>query len=155
MKLDFIHGYRGFDSRNNLHYLQDGDIVYHAAGAGIVLNTASNNQSFYLEHNDDIICLAVNQNPKYKVRSLMCCKGASTNHIIAKRCCYAHQGLKFHITGVGYTYKNSVYQLVQGRILSISNSVNYLRYMIFQIHPCTSYYTVFMQAYTLHSPPSP
>eukprot|EP00794_Sanderia_malayensis_P020047 gene20047-22014_t len=66
LKLDFIHGYRGFDSRNNLHYLSDGGIVYHAAGAGIVLNASKKSQSFYLEHTDDIICLAVNQNPKYK-----------------------------------------------------------------------------------------
>ena len=67
LSLDFVHGYRGFDSRNNLHYLPEGDIVYHAAGAGIVYNTTANKQSFYLEHTDDIICLAVNQNPKFKV----------------------------------------------------------------------------------------
>jgi len=66
LSLDFVHGYRGFDSRNNLHYLPEGDIVYHAAGAGIVYNTTANKQSFYLEHTDDIICLAVNQNPKFK-----------------------------------------------------------------------------------------
>ena len=37
-----MFGYRGFDCRNNLHFLNDGaDIVYHAAGAGIVLNIAS------------------------------------------------------------------------------------------------------------------
>ena len=67
MSLDFIHGYRGFDTRNNLHYLPDGRILYHAAGAGIVLNPQDMTQSFYLEHSDDIICLAVNQNPKFKV----------------------------------------------------------------------------------------
>lgn len=39
LDLSYIHGYRGFDCRNNLHYLNDGaDIVYHAAGAGIVQN---------------------------------------------------------------------------------------------------------------------
>lgn len=67
LTLDFIHGYRGFDTRNNLHYLPEGEIVYHAAGAGIVLSTANGVQSFYLEHTDDIICLAVNQHPKFKV----------------------------------------------------------------------------------------
>jgi len=37
-----VFGYRGFDSRNNLHYVNDGaDIVYHAAGAGIVKNLSS------------------------------------------------------------------------------------------------------------------
>lgn len=68
--MEFIHGYRGFDTRNNLHYLPEGDIVYHAAGAGIVLSTANGVQSFYLEHTDDIICLAVNEHPKFKVRQL-------------------------------------------------------------------------------------
>ncbi|XP_020620193.1 echinoderm microtubule-associated protein-like 6, partial [Orbicella faveolata] len=68
LSLEFIHGYRGFDTRNNLHYLPEGDIVYHAAGAGIVLSTANGIQSFYLDHTDDIICLAVNQHPKFKVR---------------------------------------------------------------------------------------
>lgn len=68
LTLDFIHGYRGFDTRNNLHYLPEGDIVYHAAGAGIVLSTANGVQSFYLEHTDDIICLTVNQHPKFKVK---------------------------------------------------------------------------------------
>lgn len=67
LNLDFVHGYRGFDTRNNLHYLPDGDIVYHAAGACIVLSTANGVQSFYLEHTDDIISLAVNQHPKFKV----------------------------------------------------------------------------------------
>ncbi|KAM7447232.1 Echinoderm microtubule-associated protein-like 5 [Porites harrisoni] len=66
LSLDFIHGYRGFDTRNNLHYLPEGEIVYHAAGAGIVLSTANGVQSFYLEHTDDIICLTVNQHPKFK-----------------------------------------------------------------------------------------
>ncbi|KAI0227896.1 Echinoderm microtubule-associated protein-like 6 [Lamellibrachia satsuma] len=67
MQLDMVLGYRGFDCRNNLHYLNDGtDVVYHAAGAGIVLNLSSANQSFYLQHTDDIICLCVNEHPKYK-----------------------------------------------------------------------------------------
>ncbi|XP_033734062.1 echinoderm microtubule-associated protein-like 6 [Pecten maximus] len=67
LQLDYVFGYRGFDSRNNLHYLNEGaDIIFHTAGAGIVQNLSSGQQSFYLEHTDDIICLAVNQHPKFK-----------------------------------------------------------------------------------------
>ena len=45
LELEHIHGYRGFDCRNNLHYLNDGaDIVYHAAGAGIVQNIEKGKQ---------------------------------------------------------------------------------------------------------------
>ncbi|CAF0889090.1 unnamed protein product [Brachionus calyciflorus] len=67
LKLSHIHGYRGFDCRDNLFYINDGTcIVYHAAAAGIVYDIAKNEQSFYLQHTDDIISLAVNENPKFK-----------------------------------------------------------------------------------------
>lgn len=62
-----MFGYRGFDCRNNLHYLNDGtDIIFHTAAAGIVQNLSTGSQSFYLEHTDDILCLTVNQHPKYR-----------------------------------------------------------------------------------------
>lgn len=39
LKLCHIHGYRGFDCRDNLFYINDGtNIVYHAAAAGVVLD---------------------------------------------------------------------------------------------------------------------
>jgi hypothetical protein len=67
LKLNHIHGYRGFDCRDNLFYISEGTaIVYHAAAAGIVLDLIKNSQTFYLEHTDDIISLAVNENPKFK-----------------------------------------------------------------------------------------
>ncbi|XP_055878559.1 echinoderm microtubule-associated protein-like 6 isoform X2 [Biomphalaria glabrata] len=67
LQLEYIHGYRGFDARSNLFYVNDGaDIVFHAAGTGIVQNLATSTQSFYLKHTDDIICLDVNQHPKLK-----------------------------------------------------------------------------------------
>lgn len=45
LQLEYVHGYRGFDSRNNLHYINDGaDIVFHAAGAGIVQNLSTGNR---------------------------------------------------------------------------------------------------------------
>ena len=67
LKLSHIHGYRGFDCRDNLFYINDGTaIVYHAAAAGIVLDLIKNTQSFYLEHTDDIISLCTNENPKFK-----------------------------------------------------------------------------------------
>ena len=45
LQLEYIYGYRGFDARDNLHYVNDGaDIVYHAAGAGIVKNLSTGKQ---------------------------------------------------------------------------------------------------------------
>uniref|UniRef100_A0A8C4H6J2 EMAP like 6 n=1 Tax=Dicentrarchus labrax TaxID=13489 RepID=A0A8C4H6J2_DICLA len=65
--LDHVFGFRGFDCRNNLHYLNDGtDIVYHTAATAIVHSLSNGTQSFYLEHTDDLLSLTVNQHPKYK-----------------------------------------------------------------------------------------
>ncbi|KAG8014924.1 Echinoderm microtubule-associated protein-like 6 [Nibea albiflora] len=65
--LEHVFGYRGFDCRNNLHYLNDGaDIVFHTAAAVVIQNLSAGTQSFYLEHTDDILCLTVNQHPKYQ-----------------------------------------------------------------------------------------
>jgi hypothetical protein len=35
LELEWVHGYRSEDSRNNLRYNADGEIVYVAAGVGI------------------------------------------------------------------------------------------------------------------------
>lgn len=51
--------YRGYDCRANLHYTQEGDIVYHIAAIGIVLSKNSGVQKHYLQHSDDILCLAL------------------------------------------------------------------------------------------------
>uniref|UniRef100_A0A672SZE4 EMAP like 6 n=1 Tax=Sinocyclocheilus grahami TaxID=75366 RepID=A0A672SZE4_SINGR len=66
LSLDHVFGYRGFDCRNNLHYLNDGaDIIFHTAAAAVIQNLSAGTQSFYLEHTDDILSLTVNQHPKY------------------------------------------------------------------------------------------
>jgi hypothetical protein len=66
LELDHIHGYRGFDCRDNLFYLADNEsIVYPAAGAGVIHNTRVGTQTFYLKHTDDIISMAVHNGAKY------------------------------------------------------------------------------------------
>lgn len=46
LALDHVFGYRGFDCRNNLHYLNDGaDIIFHTAAAGIVQNLSTGNST--------------------------------------------------------------------------------------------------------------
>uniref|UniRef100_A0A8C6PPY8 EMAP like 5 n=1 Tax=Nothobranchius furzeri TaxID=105023 RepID=A0A8C6PPY8_NOTFU len=64
--LELVFGYRGNDCRNNVHYLNEGaDVIYHTASVGIVLNLTTSCQSFYIEHSDDILCLTINQHPKF------------------------------------------------------------------------------------------
>lgn len=35
LELEWVHGYRSRDSRNNIGVMEDGSIVYHAAAVGI------------------------------------------------------------------------------------------------------------------------
>jgi WD40 repeat protein len=50
------------DKRNNLHYLKNGDLVYHAASLGIVHSPSTNKQKFFDQHKDDCISVAVHPN---------------------------------------------------------------------------------------------
>ncbi|OQR83272.1 microtubule-associated protein [Achlya hypogyna] len=60
LDLAFVHGYRGFDTRNNLRYGADASTcIYHTAAVGIVYSKAHHRQIFHFGHTDDIVCLAV------------------------------------------------------------------------------------------------
>eukprot|EP00742_Colponemidia_sp_Colp-10_P006323 GILJ01006777.1.p1 GENE.GILJ01006777.1~~GILJ01006777.1.p1 ORF type:complete len:2262 (-),score=409.36 GILJ01006777.1:195-6980(-) len=62
LKLEYVYGYHCYENRNNLHYLRNNQIVYHVAATGIVLDPRTNTQKFFIEHNDDIIALAIHPN---------------------------------------------------------------------------------------------
>jgi microtubule-associated protein-like 6 len=62
LNLEFVHGYRAIDCKNNLFYAsrdcaEDG-MVFHAAAVGIVMSP-DREQRFFLDHGDDITCLAI------------------------------------------------------------------------------------------------
>uniref|UniRef100_A0A8D3BHN0 EMAP like 6 n=1 Tax=Scophthalmus maximus TaxID=52904 RepID=A0A8D3BHN0_SCOMX len=59
LRLQFVHGYRGYDCRNNLFYTQGGEVLYHVAAVGVVYNRQLHSQRFYLGHNDDILSLSI------------------------------------------------------------------------------------------------
>ena len=59
LELEYVHGYRSHDVRNNLRYTAEGTVVYHAAGVGVVLDKDTNEQRFFRSHRDDIHCLAI------------------------------------------------------------------------------------------------
>jgi len=42
--LNYCYGYRVKDCRNNLRYLSDSKVIYHAAALGIVLDLETNTQ---------------------------------------------------------------------------------------------------------------
>jgi len=64
LELEFIHGYRCHDTRNNLRFTINGDIVYHSAAVGIVFNKDNRTQKFFFDHIDDITALAIHPNKK-------------------------------------------------------------------------------------------
>ena len=55
LRLEWVYGYRGHQCRNNLFYTASKDIVYFAAGVGIVYNLRDHKQRFFLGHDDDIV----------------------------------------------------------------------------------------------------
>ncbi|XP_067939247.1 echinoderm microtubule-associated protein-like 2 isoform X2 [Watersipora subatra] len=59
LQLDWVYGYRGKDCRNNLLLLGSGEIVYFTAAVCVIYNLDSNSQRHYVEHTDDIKCIAV------------------------------------------------------------------------------------------------
>lgn len=62
--MEFIHGYRCHDVRNNLYYMNNNDIVYHTAAVGIVFNREGRTQKFFMEHMDDIISIDIHPEKK-------------------------------------------------------------------------------------------
>lgn len=75
-ELEYVYGYRCEDSRQNVYYNKDGNLVYMTACLGVILDKASNTQTFFgggqvenkskqvasdkYHHNNDIMCLNVN-----------------------------------------------------------------------------------------------
>ena len=65
LELEFVHGYRCHDTRNNLRYTKEGYFVYHTAAVGIVYNKENHSQLIFNEHFDDITAFAIHPNKKY------------------------------------------------------------------------------------------
>jgi len=64
--LEYAHGYQGREAygRHNLFFASDSRtgetaMIYHVAGVGVVSNRKDHTQKFFLEHNDDITCIAL------------------------------------------------------------------------------------------------
>lgn len=57
LELEWIHGYRAFDSRSNLVYNTLGQIIYPTAAVCVVYDTNTHKQHHYMGHTDDIRCL--------------------------------------------------------------------------------------------------
>ena len=59
LELEWVHGYRGYDCRNNISFLNSHQIVFTAAALCIVQdNRLKKSQYYFSEHGDDILSLA-------------------------------------------------------------------------------------------------
>ena len=59
LELEYVHGYRSHDCRNNLRYTADGKIAFNTAAVAVVMDTATNTQKHFQGHSDDIHCIAM------------------------------------------------------------------------------------------------
>jgi len=60
LTLEHVHGFSGKVSTNtNVLYLKSGECVFPASAAVVIMDTDTNTQRFFLEHDDDVMALAV------------------------------------------------------------------------------------------------
>lgn len=64
LALEWVYGYRSFDSKSNVVCNTRSELVYPVAGLVVVYNRAAHKQRHFLGHTDDVRCLA--QNPADK-----------------------------------------------------------------------------------------
>ncbi|GMI46711.1 hypothetical protein TrCOL_g1657 [Triparma columacea] len=65
LQLEFIHGYRAQDCRQNLKYNAEGGICYNAACIGVVFDKESRSQRFNGAHTDEVISLCISPDRRY------------------------------------------------------------------------------------------
>lgn len=75
LELEWVHGYRGFDCRNNVFYVDGAKgrcVVYHAASLGVMMTIGADGthtQQYFRGHNDDITALTVYSAPSTSVET--------------------------------------------------------------------------------------
>eukprot|EP01022_Parablepharisma_sp_SALTPOND_P009431 TRINITY_DN1391_c0_g1_i1.p1 TRINITY_DN1391_c0_g1~~TRINITY_DN1391_c0_g1_i1.p1 ORF type:complete len:2151 (-),score=139.11 TRINITY_DN1391_c0_g1_i1:21-6473(-) len=62
IKIKYVHGYRAYDTRNNVKWTKNGCVLYHTAGLGVVLRPDNNAQTFFVQHERDIVSIAIHPN---------------------------------------------------------------------------------------------
>jgi hypothetical protein len=59
LELKWAHRFRSWDTRENLKYTANEDVVFKTAGVGVVYNKLQNKQSFFTLHGEDIVSMAI------------------------------------------------------------------------------------------------
>ena len=62
LELDYVYGYRSRQAHNNVHWVEaPTTIVYHSAAVCVVGNIVTRTQTYFLGHEDDVLCLDYNK----------------------------------------------------------------------------------------------
>ncbi|VDK55633.1 unnamed protein product [Anisakis simplex] len=64
-QLDWVNGYRGRDSRSNLHQLPTGELIYFTGAVVVLHNPDDQSQRHYLQHTSEVKCIAIHPNKLY------------------------------------------------------------------------------------------
>lgn len=76
LTMEYVHGYRAFDCRDNLRYADDpNEIIYTAAAMGIVLKKKENEQRFFNQHRDDVVSFDIHPGRNIAATGQMAEKG--------------------------------------------------------------------------------
>ncbi|MFH4976734.1 hypothetical protein AB6A40_003443 [Gnathostoma spinigerum] len=84
-QLEWIHGYRGKDSRNNLYELPTGEMVYFTGAVIILHNFDDGTQRFYRQHTSEIKCIAIHPS------KLLVASGQTSRHSVEKKILTEHR----------------------------------------------------------------
>jgi len=58
LELEWVHGYRGYDSRNNMQVMENGSIAYYVAGVVCTYDPVKHAQKHFIKHSDDVTSIA-------------------------------------------------------------------------------------------------
>ena len=65
--VDWVYGYRGFDTKNNLWVLKNGDLVYFVGTFGVIYDRMEESQKHYSGHSEEIQCMDVHPERKLAI----------------------------------------------------------------------------------------
>ena len=61
LELEWVYGFRGFDTRRAALWAAPGKLVYPAAAAIVVYDVDGHSQQHFLQHTDDVLCVAAHR----------------------------------------------------------------------------------------------
>jgi microtubule-associated protein-like 6 len=84
LTLKWAHGFRSFDTRGNLRYNADGQVVFTTAGVGVVYDKNAHTQEFSNIHHEDIVAMAMHPDGDLVATGQMAGKGLTDKTVKGK-----------------------------------------------------------------------